>query len=66
LRRLREQLSKDAQERDRITLEAIQALRPGEVQISRMDVLQKFIAEQVEKEPERMAHIVRAWLREVE
>ncbi len=66
LRRLREQLAKDAQERERITLEAIQALRPGEVQISRMDVLQKFIAEQVEKEPERMAHIVRAWLREGE
>jgi flagellar M-ring protein FliF len=66
MRRLRDQLAKDAKDRDRLTLEAIQSLRPGEVQISRMDILQKFIAEQVEKEPERMAHIVRAWLREGE
>ena len=66
MRRLRDQLAKDAKERDRMTIEAIQSLRPGEVQISRMDILQKFIAEQVEKEPDRMAHIVRAWLREGE
>ena len=66
MRRLRDQLAKDAKERERMTIEAIQALRPGETQISRMDVLQKFIAEQVKREPERMAHVVRAWLREGE
>lgn len=66
MRRLREQLAKEAEERERMTIEAIQSLRPGEVQISRMDILQKFIAEEIEKEPERMAHIVRAWLRETE
>jgi flagellar M-ring protein FliF len=66
MRRLREQLAMEAQERERMTIEAIQSLRPGEVQISRMDILQKFISEEIEKEPERMAHIVRAWLRESE
>jgi flagellar biosynthesis/type III secretory pathway M-ring protein FliF/YscJ len=66
MHRLRAQLAKDAKERERMTIEAIQALRPGETQISRMDVLQKFIAEQVKREPERMAHVVRAWLKEVE
>ncbi|OYW08916.1 MAG: hypothetical protein B7X34_07735 [Acidobacteriia bacterium 12-62-4] len=66
MRRLREQLAKEAEERDRLTLEAIQSLRPGEVQVSRLDILQKFITEEVHKEPDRMAHIVRAWLRETE
>ncbi len=66
MRRLREQLAKEAEERDRLTLEAIQSLRPGEVQVSRLDILQKFITEEINKEPDRMAHIVRAWLRETE
>jgi flagellar biosynthesis/type III secretory pathway M-ring protein FliF/YscJ len=66
MRRLREQLAVEAEERERLTMEAIESLRPGEVQVSRLDILQKFISEEIEKEPERMAHIVRVWLRESE
>jgi len=66
MKRLRDQLAQEAADRDRLTMEAIQSLRPGEVQVSRLDILQKFLSEEVEKEPERMAHIVRVWLRESE
>lgn len=66
MKRLRDQLAQEAADRDRLTMEAIQSLRPGEVQVSRLDILQKFLAEEVGKEPERMAHIVRVWLRDSE
>lgn len=62
--RAQAQLTQESGERERKTREALEALRAGDV--NRLDILRTFVTEEVKKEPEKMAQVVRAWLREPE